>query len=67
MIYSAVTMVLVGAALQAAPPARAFITSVRRRPCAAELKRCLSFTPLPRRDPLLEQLIADVDIALNRD
>jgi hypothetical protein len=59
--------VIVGAALQAVPPGRAVFALIRRRPNAAELQRCLSFTPLPARDRALEQLMASADTALQRD
>ncbi len=59
MIDAATTLILVGTALQAAPPVRLFVTTLRRsRPNALELQRCLEFTPLPRRDRTLEQLLA---------
>jgi len=67
MIDGAVTMVLVGAALQAAPPTHALLLRIRRRPNAAEVQRALSFTPLPPRDRALEQLMASADTALQRD
>lgn len=63
MIDSATTLFLVGAALQAVPPAGAFVATIRRRPNARELQRCLEYTPLPRRDRALEQLVIIADTA----
>lgn len=65
MIDSATTLILVGVALQAAPPVRVFVTTLRRRgPNARELQRCLEFTPLPRRDRALEQLVVVAESAV---
>lgn len=65
MIDGAATLVLIGVALQAAPPVRVFVTTLRRpRPNARELQRCLEFTPLPRRDRALEQLVAVAETAV---
>lgn len=65
MIDGAVTMVLVGAALQAAPPIHSLIAQRRRRPVAAELARALPFTPMAPTDPVLEQLMRSAEAALD--
>jgi hypothetical protein len=49
MIDAAATMVIVGAALQAVPPGRAFIAVIRRRPNANGAQRWASvLVALPR-------------------
>ena len=64
MIDGGATLVLIGVTLQAASPVRIFVASIRRRrPNASELQRCLEFTPLPRRDRALEQLVAVAETA----
>lgn len=65
MIDSATTLILVGAALQAVPPARAVVATIRRRrPSSRELLRYIGSTPMPRRDRALEQLVTIAETAV---
>lgn len=65
MIDAGTTMVLIGTAIQALPPASAIVQLIRRRPDAAELARALPAMPLPPRDRVLEELAERAGAALD--